>query len=122
MVSPVPATHRVVLEDLGVMADIGFHDFEVGAPQRLLITVDVTLDLAHWPTGDTRDHAWDYDFIREGVHALVAARRYNLQETLVESIFAMVAARPGVVALTVSSRKPDVYPDAGSVGIILSSR
>lgn len=103
------------------MADIGFHDFEIGTPQRLLISVDVSLDMAHWPAADRRDDAWNYDFIREGIHALVQGRRYNLQETLVAEIFAMVAARPGVTALTIRSRKPDVYPDSRSVGIILSS-
>ena len=50
-----PRRHIVVLEDLAVDADIGFHDFEVGAPQRLLVTVEVGLDLAHWPTADTRE-------------------------------------------------------------------
>lgn len=117
-----PRTHRILLKDLSVMADIGFHDFEIGTPQRLLITVDIMLDMAHWPATDSRAEAWDYDFVREGIHALVQARRFNLQETLVGDIFAMVASRPGVVALSVSSRKPDVYPDAASVGITLSSR
>ena len=35
---------RILLELLAVTVDIGFHDFEVGAPQRLLITVEVWLD------------------------------------------------------------------------------
>lgn len=116
-----PRMHRITLEDLVVDADIGFHDFEVGTPQRLLITVEVTLDFAHWPHEDTREAAWNYDFIREGIRATVGSRRFNLQETLVEEIFAMVAAQPGVVALTVKSRKPDVYPDARSVGVTISS-
>lgn len=116
-----PRNHQILLEDLSVMADIGFHDFEVGTPQRLLITVAVTLDMAHWPATDCRDDAWNYDFIREGIHALVKGRRFNLQETLVAEIFAMVASHPGVTALKVQSRKPDVYPDSLSVGVILSS-
>jgi dihydroneopterin aldolase len=117
----VPSRHRIFLEDLAVDADIGFHDFEVGAPQRLLVNVDVGLDLAHWPDSDTREASWNYDFIREGIIKLVASRRFNLQETLAESIFAMIAARPGVISLRVSLRKPDVYPDARSVGVLLSS-
>ena len=35
---------RILLESLEVQADIGFHDFEVGAPQRLLVTVEIWLD------------------------------------------------------------------------------
>ena len=41
-----PRTRKIVLEDYCVAADIGFHDFEVGEPQRLLITVEVWLDEA----------------------------------------------------------------------------
>ena len=33
------------------MADIGFHEFEVGTPQRLLVTVEIWLDdVRHRPT------------------------------------------------------------------------
>lgn len=116
-----PRSHRIRLEDLEVDADVGFHDFEVGVTQRLLISVDVSLDLAHWPAEDTAQAAWNYDFIREEVKRMVSTRRYNLQEILVQEIFELIAARPGVVGLTICSRKPDVYPDAGSVGVIISS-
>lgn len=116
-----PRTHTIVLQELGVDADIGFHDFEIGTPQRLLVCVDVTLDLAHWPQSDTREQAWNYDFIRTGIQAMVKGRRFNLQETLAEEIFAMIAAVPGVIGLKVSTRKTDVYPDARAVGVVLSS-
>ncbi len=116
-----PAVHRIHLEDLAVDADIGFHDFEVGTPQRLLVSVEVGLDLAHWPQADTREASWNYDFIRTGILALVRDRRFNLQETLAQEIFDMIADKPGVLSLTVRLRKPDVYPDAASVGVMLSS-
>lgn len=116
-----PRTHEVFLEELDVLADIGFHDFEVGTPQRLLVTVHVRLDLAHWPEADTREASWNYDFIRGGILALLKGRRFNLQETLAQEIFDMVAAKPGVTGLSISLRKPDVYPDARAVGVMLSS-
>jgi dihydroneopterin aldolase len=114
-------THRIRLEDLALDVDIGFHDFEIGVPQRLLVTVDVLVAPAAFPSADDPATAFDYDPIRTGIHALVAGRRFNLQETLAEEIFAMIAAWPGVQALSVTTRKPDVYPDAGAVGVILSS-
>jgi dihydroneopterin aldolase len=116
-----PRVHKVILEDLALEADIGFHAFEVGRPQRLLACVEVGLDLAHWPQSDTREASWNYDFIRTEIQALVASRRFNLQETLAEQIFATIAARPGVVSLRVSLRKPDVYPDAKAVGVVIAS-
>lgn len=116
-----PRTHQIILEDLCVEADIGFHQFEVGHPQRLLIGVRVTLDLALWPVRDQRDASWDYDRIRSGIRALVAQQHFDLQETLARRIFDMIAAEPGVTALTVHLRKPDVYADAAAVGVLLSS-
>lgn len=116
-----PRTHQIILEDLCVDADIGFHAFEVGHPQRLLISVWVTIDLALWPTHDDRAASWDYDLIRNGIRALVAQQHFDLQETLAGRIFQLIAAQPGVTALTVHLRKPDVYADAAAVGVLLSS-
>ena len=116
-----PRTHKVILEDLQLDADIGFHDFEVGTPQRLLATVTVTLDLAHWPTADTREASWNYDFIRTGIIELLKGRRFNLQETLAQEIWDMIVALPGVTRLKIALRKPDVYPDAEAVGVVLAS-
>jgi dihydroneopterin aldolase len=116
-----PKTHKIVLEDLVVSADIGFHDFEVGAPQRLSVTVEVWLDARAFPGGDEAAEAWDYDFVRRDIAALVAVRRYNLQETLARAIYELIAARRGVTALRVSTRKPDIYPDCAGVGVELAS-
>jgi dihydroneopterin aldolase len=116
-----PRSRRVLLEEFDVPVEIGFHDFEVGKPQRLLVTIEVWLDEASFAQSDEVAAAWDYDFLRKGVLHLVAGRRFNLQETLVREIYALVAARKGVTALRVSTRKPDVYSDCSAVGIELAS-
>ena len=55
---------RILLEDLAVHADIGFHDFEIGTLQRLLVTVEIWLEDEAMPAGDDPDRAWNYDFLR----------------------------------------------------------
>jgi dihydroneopterin aldolase len=116
-----PRIARIFLDSLEVMTDIGFHDFEIGVPQRLLVTVEIWLD--HVPPADSDDPelAWDYDFLREQVEELARARRYNLQESLAHAIYDRVASRRGVRALRVVTSKPDVYPEARSVGVELAS-
>jgi dihydroneopterin aldolase len=116
-----PRSRKIVLDDYCVAADIGFHDFEVGAPQRLLVTVEVWVDEASFPADDRPDGAWDYDFLRSEIGGLIAGRRFNLQETVAREIFDLVAARRGVTGLRVAIRKPDVYPDCAGVGVELSS-
>lgn len=116
-----PRSARIFLDSLEVMTDIGFHEFEIGVPQRLLVTVEIWLD--HIPPADSDDPAlaWDYDFLREQVEELAGARRYNLQESLAHAIYDRVAALRGVGALRVVTSKPDVYPEARSVGVELAS-
>lgn len=116
-----PRTRKIVLEDYDLKADIGFHDFEVGTPQRLKVTVEVWVDEKSFAAADEAGHAWDYDFLRTEIGTLVKGRRFNLQETLVREIYDLVAARRGVTALRVSTRKPDIYPDCAGVGVELSS-
>jgi dihydroneopterin aldolase len=116
-----PRTRKIVLEGYELEVDIGFHAFEVGNPQRLSVTVEVWLDERSFPSSDEAALAWDYDFLRTGIRELAAGRRFNLQETLVREIYALVAARRGVSALRVSTRKPDIYPDCAGVGVELAS-
>jgi dihydroneopterin aldolase len=112
---------RILLESLAVQADIGFHDFEVGAPQRLLVSVEIWLEDVSLPKDDDPARAWNYDFLRTELEKLAAERRYNLQETLAHAIFDRVAAVRGVKHLRVRTSKPDVYPDAHGVGVEIAS-
>ena len=112
---------RILLESLAVQTDIGFHEFEVGTPQRLLVTVEIWLDDLDVPHEDDPARAWNYDFLRSEVEEIAGARRYNLQETLAHAVFERIAAFRGVKALRVRTSKPDVYPDAHGVGVEIAS-
>ncbi len=112
---------RLLLDALEVQADIGFHSYEVGSPQRLLVTVEIWLEDQSPPADDDPSSAWDYDYLRTEVQALAAARRYNLQETLAHAIYHRFASMRGVAALRVATAKPDIYDDARGVGIEIAS-
>lgn len=117
----IPRTRKIIFEDLDVPVDIGFHVFEIGNPQRLRINVEVWLDVLNFPENDSAEAAWDYDTLRTAILTLTAKRRFNLQETVCREIYDTVAARRGVTALRVSTRKPDIYPDCAAVGVELAS-
>jgi dihydroneopterin aldolase len=116
-----PRSARILLDGLEVQADIGFHDFEVGTPQRLVISVEIWLEDAALPADDDPAGAWYYDFLRTEIMALASARRFNLQETLAHAIIERLAAFRGVRALRVRTSKPDIYPDARGVGVEIAS-
>ena len=112
---------RILLDALEVQADIGFHEFEIGRPQRLLVTVEIWLEDVSPPSDDDPSGAWDYDYLRTEIHALAGAGRYNLQETLAHAIYRRFAAMHGVKSLRVATAKPDIYDDARGVGVEIAS-
>jgi len=109
---------RVFLRDYEVWINIGVHEFEKRAEQRVLINVDlyVPLDVST-PTADELDEVLDYDFIRRTVAERVRRGHVQLQETLCDDILARLMAHPKVQAARVSTAKPDVYPDCDAVGV-----
>jgi dihydroneopterin aldolase len=116
-----PNRYRIFLDGLDLPVDIGFHDFEVGTPQRLRVTVELWVEEAHFPSSDRVAEAWNYDLLRTAILHLAEGRRFNLQETFARQVYAFVAARPGVTAIRVATSKPDVYPDCAGVGVEISS-
>ena len=112
---------RILLEGLEILVDIGFHEFEIGAPQRLLVSIELWLEDSAAPADDEPARAWNYDFLRTEVTEIASARRYNLQETLAHDIFQRIAAFRGIRDLRVRLSKPDVYPDAHGVGVEIAS-
>jgi len=118
-IDPLLATcRRVFLRDYEVWINIGVHEFEKRAEQRVLINVDlyVPLDVST-PTADELDEVLDYDFIRRTVAERVRRGHVQLQETLCDDILARLMAHPNVQAARVSTAKPDVYPDCDAVGV-----
>jgi 7,8-dihydroneopterin aldolase/epimerase/oxygenase len=116
-----PRSAKIFLDQLEVVADIGFHEFEIGAPQRLFVTVEVWLQEANAPARDDPELAWDYDYVRTQVMELAGARRYNLQETFAEAIYLRLAAMSDVKALRITTSKPDIYANARAVGVQFAS-
>jgi len=104
-----------------VQTDIGFHEFEVGSPQRLIVSVEIWLEDVSMPREDDPARAWNYDFLRAEVEELAGSRRYNLQETLAHAIFERISAFRGVKAVRVRTSKPDIYPEAHGVGVEIAS-
>jgi dihydroneopterin aldolase len=109
---------RVFLQNYEVWINIGVHEFEKRAEQRVVINVDLYVPLAvSTPRADELDEVVDYDFIRRTVAARLGQGHIHLQETLCDDLLTRMLAHPKVQAARVSSAKPDVYPDCEAVGV-----
>ena len=107
---------RIFLKNFETRISMGIHDFEKKAGQRVMINVDLYLEPDARIERDHISETVDYDFLRREIGVLADSGHFHLQETFCERILAICLARPGVVAVRVSSEKPDVYPDCESIG------
>jgi dihydroneopterin aldolase len=106
-----PVRYTTILDDLTVSMGLGIHPHEQ-APQRVVISVAMTVAYDAPVAEDRIDEVLDYDFVREGIHRFAAERRFALQETLCDAIAGLCLADPRVEEVRVRSAKPDIYPDA----------
>ena len=112
--------YSIILDGLEVAMRLGIHPHEV-APQRVRVSVRMTVRYPAAPAADRIEDVLDYDFVRDGVSALAAGPGFALQETLVEAVAALCLGDPRVVEARVRSTKLDVYPDA-TVGCEITRR
>jgi dihydroneopterin aldolase len=110
---------RILLENFAVNVDIGIHDFERGQPQRVLVSVEMEVDVDPTGAGDDIERVLDYDFVRTEILELVKTRRFNLQETFCHAIIQIIAERSAVRWVRATTRKPDVYEDCEADGFSL---
>ncbi|MSQ56133.1 MAG: dihydroneopterin aldolase [Limnohabitans sp.] len=109
---------RLFLRGITIAVNIGIHDFEKTATQRIIFDVDLYILFQNSTAyQDDISEVVDYDFVRQVIHQRVAQGHINLQETLCDDVLTQLMSHKGVKAARVSTRKPDVYPDCEFVGV-----
>lgn len=112
---------RIHLRDYEVLADIGVFQSERGQPQRLLFSVDVELTDRVLDLDDQVDRIMSYDLLVQAIDSALASQRYNLLETLAETIAGSIKSRPRVRQVTVRIEKLDRVPGALGVSVTRSA-
>ncbi|MBX3595999.1 MAG: dihydroneopterin aldolase [Rhizobiaceae bacterium] len=106
----------IILRELELMLPIGVYEHEKKAPQRVLISVEATLD----GTQDEADQlggTFDYDRIRDFVKSLERGPHNELQETIARRIIDFLFSNQGVIRAVVETAKPDIFDDGSIVGV-----
>lgn len=104
--------YTTILDDLTVPMRLGIHPHEM-EPQRVRLSVSMTVAYDRAPSADRIEEVLDYDFVREGILAMATGEGFALQETLVDAVAALCLRDERVREVRVRSMKLDVYPDAG---------
>lgn len=109
---------EIRLESLTLLVSIGIHDFELAEPQEYLIDITLVISSDYHCFRDDIGEAVDYDKLRTRVKKYLAAKHFNLQETVVQDVIAIsFAVDERIEEVEVYARKPTVYPDCRSVGL-----
>jgi 7,8-dihydroneopterin aldolase/epimerase/oxygenase len=108
---------HVFVRDLEVMALIGIYDHEKEKPQRIIVNIDLSVHEAEGPVTDEISHVVSYEIIAKKVENIVAEGHVNLVETLAERFAESCLRDKRVAAARVRIEKPDIIPNARSVGV-----
>jgi dihydroneopterin aldolase len=114
---PKGKPYRIFVHDLEMIASVGVHEFEKVRPQRIRVSIDLTVGPRPPDATDTVDTVLSYENIVKAVRAIVATGHFHLIETLAERIAAECLTHYTVSAAKVKLEKPDIFPDAATVGI-----
>ena len=116
---PVPMLDWVVIEELECRARVGVPEEERRARQRVLIDLELGLDLRKAGARDRVEETVDYAAAAQAVRRFAEAGTFHLVEAVAEGVAALVLERFHVKEVRVRVRKFSV-PGVRSVGVALS--
>jgi 7,8-dihydroneopterin aldolase/epimerase/oxygenase len=108
---------HVFVRDLECMAFIGIYDHEKVKAQRIIVNIDLSVQETDGPMADDISHVVSYEIIAKKVESILEEGHTNLVETLCEKIAQACLKDKRVLAARVRVEKPDIIPNARSVGV-----
>lgn len=107
---------EIVFKNYEVMCFIGVHDFEIGRSQRLSINIRAVSAIP-LSVVDDMSGVVDYDYIRNGIDALVEGGVFKTQEFLIAKLLSVIFQNDNIESVVLETSKMDVYPKCDGVGI-----
>jgi dihydroneopterin aldolase len=112
----------VFVRGLSLQARLGVYPHEKAAPQRVVVGVELAVqdDAAPFGVGaDDLRRVVDYETVVKAARAAAASGHTLLVETLAERIAEAALSDSRVLCARVTVEKPDAFPDAASVGVVI---
>ncbi len=109
---------RIFVHDYVLEVEIGVHHHEKGVTQRVRFSVDIDIALDHETLDDDIGQTLDYDFVIDGIKAIISRGHINLVETLAEDVAGHCVSHPRAQRVEVTVEKLDKDPGAVGVRII----
>jgi dihydroneopterin aldolase len=109
----------IYIKDLRVQTIIGIFGWERKVRQEVSIDLEMVFDCKKAAKTDSIEDTIDYKKITKGIIKFVEESEFQLQETLAESIAALVKNEYNVNSLKLRVSKPGALRHAEDVGVII---
>ena len=109
----------IYIKDLRIETIIGIFDWERKVKQEVSIDMEFPFDCKKAAATDSIEDTIDYKAITKGVIKFVEDSSFQLQETLAESIAALVKDEYGVKSIKLRVSKPGALRGSKDVGLII---
>ena len=110
---------KIIISDLSLKAVIGVFDWEQNHPQMIQVTIVLYVDCHKAAKTDELIDAVDYSSIANRIKSFVETSRFQLIETLVESIAKVIVSEFSIDAIDVTVNKPNAIKFAKTVGVMI---
>ena len=111
--------YRVRIRDLVLNMFIGVHEFEKADPQRVKVSVELTLDYPEEGIGSHYNRVFCYETFIGRIRMIAEAGHMLLVEGFAERICDLAFDDRRVLAVKVEVEKLDIFADAGGVGTLI---
>lgn len=109
----------VFVRGLKATTVVGIFEWERRLPQSVMLDLEMETDIRPAAASDAIDDALDYKQVAKAVVGHVEDSRFQLVETLADSVARLILSQFGVAAVTVTLNKHGALSDAADVGIRL---
>jgi dihydroneopterin aldolase len=114
---PTGQGYRIFVRDLEMIASVGVHPHEKIKPQRIRVSIELNVAPRPPDARDTLDSVLSYEDVCNAIRGIVSEGHVHLIETLAERVAETCLAHDRVSRVLVKIEKPDIFPDAATVGI-----
>lgn len=110
---------RILIDALEAETCIGIYTWERRVRQRVLLDLEMAVDVSRAAAADRIEATLDYQVIAKQVREHVEQAGYGLVESLAESVAGLIRERFQVPWVRVTVRKPGAVTGAAGVGVTI---
>ena len=113
------AKDTIFLRDLEIDATIGVYEWEKRIRQKVCVNLEMAADITPAATSHSMDDTLDYKAVAKRIVQFVEASHYELIESLIEKVAAMLIEEFNIPWLRITISKPRAVRGARDVGITI---